>query len=536
MENKLWEDQLRDLLGEYKPGQPPSPFGDSNSVMPEPKAEIPSGMNPDPLQDTGWKRIEASLDAADQAFDETIKHKIAHYHPKYDPHTWPVFLKRLTDSRFLRTKLIVLKSIEVAALLLLLITAVNVGRLGSFNKDIENREHNTQQKLNLPNPTPQKANTLQTPAHSTQSKGKDLFAETGNRERKDQNAPFTKSGSRISNASALEHSIVEALEDLSVETGNNLDISGNRNHHSISGQNDRIASPVLTLPMQEVATPAARSSIPSIPAAYNNKTTVPIDGLFASLEASSVSIIPEPKYIRSAHRRYTEFSILAQSDYNGLRMPEDRLFTAGRQIIFPQKGIMSQGFGGGFTVAIGHPVWALETGVIYSAKDFKPGRQLIVGGAFDNGSVEFEAMRLQVVSLPIQYRYRFDHEGRFKMYGLAGLGFNVIAQYDVDVLIKYHFPSLSFGQNPNSDPDLAETIAETRRISEHIRDGAPFSTKTFVSINGGIGAEYMLTEDKWLFLQSAIQYQIPDLEFSNNNGKHLRSISLQAGVRTPLGK
>jgi hypothetical protein len=197
---------------------------------------------------------------------------------------------------------------------------------------------------------------------------------------------------------------------------------------------------------------------------------------------------------------------------------------------------MSPGFGAGFTVAIGHPVWALETGVVYSAKNFKPGRQLIVGGAFDNGSVEFEAMKLQMVSMPLQYRYRFDHKGRIKTYITAGGGFHVIAQSDIDVQIKYHFASLSFGENPNNDPNLAQTIEESRRIRAHILDGAPFRTKSFVSANAGLGLEYALTPHKTLFLQSIIQYQIPGLQFSNNNGKHLRSISLQAGVRGPLGK
>jgi opacity protein-like surface antigen len=178
----------------------------------------------------------------------------------------------------------------------------------------------------------------------------------------------------------------------------------------------------------------------------------------------------------------------------------------------------------------------LETGVIYSAKDFEPGRQLIVGGAFDNGSVDFEAMKLQVVSLPVQYRYRFDHTGRFKAYALAGGGFNVIAESDIDVSIKYHFASLAFGENPNSDPTLAATIEESRRIREHIRDGAPFSTKTFVTVNAGLGIEYMITEHKALFLQTVGQYQIPNIAFSNNNGKHLRSVSLQVGIRGPLGK
>jgi hypothetical protein len=184
---------------------------------------------------------------------------------------------------------------------------------------------------------------------------------------------------------------------------------------------------------------------------------------------------------------------------------------------------------------MGHPRWALESGIIYSSKEFKPGRQLIVGGVFDNGSVDFEAMRLQLVTLPFQYRYRLQPKGRLKAYALAGFGLHVIVQSDIDVLIKYNFPSLSIGENPNNDPNLANTIRETRRISEHFRDGAPFSTKSFFSANAGLGLEYSLSQQKTLFLQTALQYQIPDLKFSNNNGKHLRSISLQAGVRTPLG-
>jgi hypothetical protein len=227
--------------------------------------------------------------------------------------------------------------------------------------------------------------------------------------------------------------------------------------------------------------------------------------------------------------------MLTQADFNRLRMPEDRLYSAGKEIVFPEQGIPSHGFGGGFTIALGHPLWALETGIIYSAKDFKPGRQLIVGGAFDNGSVEFESMNLQLVSVPVQYRYRFDHQGKLQAYGLAGFGLHVIARSDIDVLIKYHFPSLSAGENPNNNPSLAETIRETRRIREHIRDGAPFSSKSFFSANAGLGLEYYMTPHKILFLQTAIQYQIPNLKFSNNNGKNIQSVSIQAGVRTPLG-
>lgn len=531
MENNQWDNQLRDLLGEYKPGGAASPWGDPASSMDQPadlheestSGTDPARQNDQELQSRGWKRIEASLDEADHAFDETIKHKLSHYSPQYDPHSWPVLLKRLTDSRFLRAKLIVLKSIEVAALLLLLLTLVNVGRLGDLNFSPGTEQTWPAVKPQNPSSKNSATSPATQPEDQNNRRAKDLYA-TAEKKHPRGDLAQTKPdfAAKSDDVSFVEPQYTESSYPTARKNTPAGFISGTAN------------LPVLNV--HEIPVPVADRSVPFPHSAYQPVITEPIDAMASLVRYESATAIPAPTYSKPIHRTYTEFAILAQSDYNGLRMPEDRLYTAGRQIVFPQQGIMSQGYGAGFTIAIGHPLWALETGVIYSAKHFKPGRQLIVGGAFDNGSVEFEAMRLQLVSLPVQYRYRFDHHGRFKLYGLAGLGFHVIAQSDIDVLIKYHFASLSFGENPNNDPDLAETIAETRRISEHIRDGAPFSTKSFVSVNGGIGAEYELTMDKTLFLQTAIQYQIPDLKFSNNNGKHLRSVSLQAGVRTPLGK
>ncbi|MEO6131912.1 MAG: hypothetical protein ABIQ02_08685, partial [Saprospiraceae bacterium] len=258
--------------------------------------------------------------------------------------------------------------------------------------------------------------------------------------------------------------------------------------------------------------------------------------LTSPVSYSNGFLFPHPRFIKQPNRTHVEFGILAQVDYNLLRMPEDKLIRNGKEITFPQQGIPSYGYGGGFTLAVAHPRWALESGLIYNAKTFKPARKLAVGTAFDNGVIEFKAMRLQLVTMPVQVRYKVYNKGPFRFYALAGFDLNLIVQSDVDVSIKYHFPSLSAGENPNNNPGIAQTIKETKRVSEHIRDGAPLSTKSFVSGAAGLGLEYAFNEHKTLFLQAAAQYQIPNVQFSNNNGKHIRSISIQTGVRTPLGK
>jgi hypothetical protein len=543
MESNQWEDQLRNLLSEYNSLDTTSPLGTDPAAL-NSTLEDPTTSTPDQIQ--AWKRIEASLDAADQAFDETISQRVKHFHPQYDPHSWPILLKRLADTRYLRAKLIVLKSVEVAILLLLILSAVNIERMGKFpfKSNFLNTDYQYQAQP-IPsgkNKTEDKESSKSTPTTAlknnsdfTQADQKQnsntgnhsaLFAENIDTKNNSTKIPANQS-SAINSNTLTEISTSFSSPDELITTDQ---ISSDRYNQK------SFTEDIPTMTMNGLQISFEPSSIPAIEPSTNSYITEPIAASDLDALQRSAKKVPEPKFVEALDRTYTEFSVLAQIDYNALKMPEDRLYSSGREIVFPSKGIMSPGYGAGFTIAIGHPIWALETGLIYSAKDFEPGRQLIVGGAFDNGSVDFEAMRLQIVSLPVQYRYRFDHTGRFKAYAIAGGGFHVIAESDIDVSIKYHFASLAFGENPNNDPNLAATIQESRRIREHIRDGAPFSTKSFVSVNAGLGIEYMLTEHKALFLQAVGQYQIPNITFSNNNGKHLRSVSLQAGIRGPLGK
>ena len=542
MENNEWEDQLRDILGEYKSPDGGSPMGtDPQALTPSP--EYPDTPSPDQIQ--GWKRIEATLDAADQAFDETIRQRVNHFTPPYEPHSWPLFVKRLSDTRNLRAKLIVLKSVEVAIVLLLLLSAVNIQRMGKmpFEADLltpgsksesqwkaeENKKNNQKPVQSTPNTSTGINNsfTQADPDQISSDTNNDNLLAQNNYSNNNPKIPGEKSATRKKLASTeIPISIFSPADEFNTENQTSAI------RQSLSTLTEEI--PVLVLNGLEFT--AEPTVIPDLTATDENYITAPIATAGLVAADRSVNVIPNPKFIEPLKRTYTEFGMLAQADYNALKMPEDHLYSSGREIIFPSKGIMSPGFGAGFTIAIGHPIWALETGVIYSAKDFEPGRQLIVGGAFDNGSVDFEAMKLQLVSLPMQFRYRFDHKGRLKAYGIGGGGFHVIAESNIDVQVKYHFPSLAFGENPNNDPYLAETIQESRRIQEHIRDGAPLSTKSFLSANVGLGVEYMLTEHKAIFLQSVAQYQIPNIAFSNNNGKHLRSVSLQVGIRGPLGK
>ena len=544
MEDKNWEDGLKDMLANYKP-EDIQPDWDSfanylhvheqiteweeNEAFDESIKESVSDFEAT-TQDIGWQRIESSLNLADQQFDQHIRDKINEFDPKYTG-TWSLLLQRLSGVAYLRAKLIAFKIVEIAAVMLLLFTTVKMGQMGK-----------------LPFETPLFKNS---PQKNDKLEMADNFSaeERGNQANQNVQANGT---SDASSGESIDPDQTASLIE-SAESASGL----NENEFSSSGRDDSAIYPIpvndiLPVKNEKVSFAAVPIDIASTEAeiSYGSDHEKSSGGksIFKKLQVANFlgtilspirwshdKSLPRLAYVKQPSKTFTEFGIVTQLDYNKLRMPEDRLYSAGRQIVFPQQGIPSANMGGGFTFAIAHPRWAIESGVIYSAKNFKPGRQLVVGGTFNNGSVEFEAMRLQLVSVPLHYRYKFDYKGPFKVYGLAGLGLNLIAQSNIDVVIEYQFPSLSFGGDPNTDPTLGPIIKETRRISEHIRDGAPFSTKSFFSVEAGAGIEYAVSEHKSLFLQSAVQYQVPNLGFSNNNGKHIRSVSLQAGVRTPLG-
>ena len=100
MGNSEWDNYLRDLLGEFKSeGETPHWEEFAEQLDSRSSAEEASDLLEDEnLRETlssytptgeilGWDRIEASLNAEEQVFDETVRKKITHSsEPKeYDP-------------------------------------------------------------------------------------------------------------------------------------------------------------------------------------------------------------------------------------------------------------------------------------------------------------------------------------------------------------------------------------------------------------------------------------------------------------------
>ncbi|GEM_PF-2480679 len=557
MENKEWDNYLRDLLGDFKSEGEPShweefehqldinadPADSAERLQDEILKEKLSGYSP-PDQVTGWERIESSLKVSETRFDGQVRAKISEFQPPKDPHSWPLFQQRFYAHKLLRAKLVALKIFETAAMVLFLITILHMGRLGKLpmltpptddkaQNGLQDRAINQNSKSGnneladlISKPTSSTL-ILHQPSDTKKKTTNKSISGTNSNSVKDSKESSATINSTRGGLSGFLNSFPAIDENESVDPTPNINYDFKGEMNTSTSQKEFIATQ-----NQKETLLSLTDHEPVVTATYMTES---LAQRVINMTHQKTNTVPDPVFVKPISKTFLEFGMLAQLDYNQLKMPEDRLYNNGKQVIFPLQGLTSPGYGAGFTLALAHARWAVETGVIYSAKSFRPGRELTVGITADNSNVEFDAMRIQLISIPLQYRYRFEPKGRLKAYALAGFGLHLIAQSDIDVLIKYNFPSLPEGENPNNNPSLARTIRETKRVSDDFREKAPFSNTSFISAHLGIGLEYLLAERKTLFLQTAYQYQVPNLTFSNHNGKHLLSVSVQAGVRTPLG-
>ncbi len=475
----------------------------------------------------GWEKLSASLDAADEAFDRTVHSKIRQYHPPYDPHAWSQFAKRFSAQRHLRSRIILLKVSEAIAVILLLFTAIQLKDLNTIpaNVEIAGASDNNSKNLTTPKANGSLAETNIIGEQTNQlNQAKENAVALAQRNRKAESHSSQTISAQPNNAPTLSDR-PNAIDD-SRSTEIALDeISTIETIVDNSSQSTYATMPMIASAEISNASPAQSTSF--------------LSGSIHPIETPSYEVaiaMSEPVLIAPRSKRYLEFGMLVQGDYNQLKMPGDKVNTNAKQFTFPLQGLTSPGYGAGLTLALNYPRWAIETGAIYNAKNFSPDREVVVEDAFATSNVELEKMLMQFISIPLQARYKFDPHGRIRTYAQAGFGMHMIMQSHADVDVEYDFPTLVEGEDPNADPALQRTIRQTQRASEDLRDQAPFSTKSLVSANLGLGIEYDLFEDKTIFIQSLYQYQIPNLRFKNHGEKHLVTLSIQAGVRAPISR
>jgi hypothetical protein len=495
---------------------------------------------------SNWAAMDQLLvDDANQQFDEEIKEKVEDYETPYEPKTWPVLKDRLIAEDALRRRLYIAKILEIACVLIALMTFVNfypniktsvLKPTGEFlsEKILQKKDDKTVLSENQISPVTKHDNSFPAPeSFSTPTSKVDKSISENLEVQSSNKLTATNQSAAASPLTEPENPSVQVMNNNS-SLGRTSEVVGTdvREAHEISiasGSGDRSEKQIMeSLPKKETVfgqiPPILESRTKNIASANLNLLATQIDAPILNAQ-----VLPVASPLQKTKTR-VRLGLMTSVDVNILYIPEDNFYSSGKPIEFTEKTIAAPGYGAGVSLSFDRPKWGIETGLYYSSKTYEPNRILQIGQTFDIRTLDFRNINLNMISIPLNLKGNIDGKGKWRLYALGGVSFNVIAEAQYDLIQKNNLKAPAAVQSS----EFMATTQEVQRVREHILDGAKFSSKSYFTANTGIGLERYIGRKFSVYLQPTYQYQVPFVRFSDNNGKHLQSLTLQFGTRVPI--
>lgn len=525
MTDREFDQHIKRVLNNHQPEFDPASWEmleermDAGAVDPSFDEAIRASLSQfTPDNATGdWSRMEQVLVEEEQAFDATVKEKVEQYEALYDPATWPVLSEKLTADERLRRRLVTAKILEIAAIIVALLTFYNFFPAIQSNV-IEPtgeyvRQHFAQNEEGITSDapghtksnTPSIAENAERDARSAEEEVSTAFLNTKGEARLNTQSDYPVT-------TYVGQAPVAPLERIQtgLPAGHSLLLEG---------------LPVDEMPVNLIAAvnpeEKSREKVSLLLRLASPLHTVMSDDPGTGLSLAALTL-PKERGLR--------ITMGASADVNVLYIPDDHFFTQGRQIKFGEKELVALGYSAGASVLFDRGPFTFETGLYYSAKTYEPNRILHIGETFDVRTLDFRQINLSIVSVPLYVHWNFDRKGKVHLYTVAGMNMNVLAIAHYDLIAKNNLQSAAAPQ----DPQYRRTTQEVERVRENILDGAEFSTKSFITVSGGFGIERQINTRFSIFGQPTFNYQIPFFGIADQNGKHLQFGSLLLGTRITL--
>ncbi len=458
-----------------------------------------------------WDHMEHLLETDEHQFDENVRETIEQYEPRFNASTWPVLEDKLVIEERTRRHLVYAKILEIAAILIALLTFYNF--FPTLRTTIAHTKNapvtiRPDHAMSAPVAT---AEIIASPQHQAADVLSDVH----------------QSASQI-NAHARSPVIPSVTEDGSMAVAVPSPLTQTRPWVSVAP----IFAGLTPLPVADriaaVVHPASGGSPESSGRQRGRLSLQPMNGLLAAAGMplmAAVDIVP----VLPRHSK-TRFGMMAAADVNTLYIPEENFYSQGRAIHFSEKEIVAGGYTAGATLLFDKKKFLVETGLIYSSKSFQPDRNLFIGSSQDPHSLDFENITLNVISVPCYLHLKVDGKGLWRVYATGGLSLNVIANAHYDLFAQNDFAASA----APADPLQLQNQREVKRVREHMLDGAKFSSKGYLTASTGVGVEHFLNANMSLFVEPMYHYQIPFFKLIDQNGKHLQNGSIFLGTRVSL--
>lgn len=195
------------------------------------------------------------------------------------------------------------------------------------------------------------------------------------------------------------------------------------------------------------------------------------------------------------------------------------------------------GYGSGLSIGLDLGRWEIETGAMYAARKYPVGL-VFLGGRFEEGyyANRLSAGELNIVSLPLHFRYNFVYKNKWRVYALAGSSLHLALQADYSAA---EAPDLVGPPNSMPQPRPAQegetSITELKQESVGLFEGGAFNDNAYITGNAGLGVERYISEHWSLYAQPTYQHSLHYFrEGLGPNKDRINSLSFILGAKIRL--
>ena len=257
-----------------------------------------------------------------------------------------------------------------------------------------------------------------------------------------------------------------------------------------------------------------------------------LETLPGKLSYDGLRDIGESSFIKNKSRIALRVGMFGSAEYNHITVPSSEEKKLENEL---QRYAM--GYGGGLSLGMGIGRFEIETGAIYAARQYPVGL-LYVKGSVGSGlqGQLLEASELNIINVPLHFRYNFLHRGSWRAYALAGASLQVAFQRNYYVTDDPQFDFLPMQPPPSPAPpapaDESSTIDRIRRSGLGWFEGGTFEENAYLTGNLGLGLERYINSRWSLFVQPTYQHSLQYFRVGlGPNADQINSLSVLFGAK-----
>lgn len=219
-------------------------------------------------------------------------------------------------------------------------------------------------------------------------------------------------------------------------------------------------------------------------------------------------------------------SVFTGSDFNQIVTPFDP--------IYAEEGTTqwNAGYGGGVALGVTFKNWELETGAIYASNQYEPRPIFDITGSLTSGYVSstLTDIQLDVVKIPLNFRFNVNLWEKWKIYALSGATINMV------MLADFNTRDVPLGTKSFLTPTSTAFSTSSLALKDFgggLLEGGSFDRNSYFTANLGFGVERTLNERVSVFAQPTYQRQIFTSGIGPNQDR-FNAVSLFLGLRTSI--